>query len=371
MIRSSRVKLKFANRGKLKTAFALLSDQTNQVVTDLINDLINNHDKIPALLPAAVTNQLPFGARINQLLAKEASSVARSVRSKLSKAAGRHNLQKYQQELVDKFNARTLNVAWTGNLNLDSRFVGIEQSQNSTEFDLWLNIKFPGVDRVLLPFKSTRHMRDLFSRGYELKTQSCKICRDNTVILFFEKQPQPNTNSHAIGIDVGRNKSFVTSDRVIEHTTKSILNALPKKQHGSKSKARAVRRLHQTIDREIKSIDFANLSLVVMEDLTGMKPGSRRGNINHHWSYRYIQTRIAQRCEEHDVRVRHVNPAYTSQTCSACGVTDKTSRKKESFVCNSCGVVEDADFNASINILHRGTNNAHARKTSNSLLLNL
>ena len=368
MIRSSRVKLKFANRGKLKTAFALLSDQTNQVVTDLINDLINNHDKIPALLPAAVTNQLPFGARINQLLAKEASSVARSVRSKLSKAAGRHNLQKYQQELVDKFNARTLNVAWTGNLNLDSRFVGIEQSQNSTEFDLWLNIKFPGVDRVLLPFKSTRHMRDLFSRGYELKTQSCKICRDNTVILFFEKQPQPNTNSHAIGIDVGRNKSFVTSDRVIEHTTKSILNALPKKQHGSKSKARAVRRLHQTIDREIKSIDFSNLSLVVMEDLTGMKPGSRRGNINHHWSYRYIQTRIAQRCEEHDVRVRHVNPAYTSQTCSACGVTDKASRKREVFECNACGVVEDADYNASVNILHRGTNNARAQKTSNRLL---
>ena len=103
---------------------------------------------------------------------------------------------------------------------------------------------------------------------------------------------------------------------------------------------------------------------MVMEDLTGMKPGSRRGNIDHHWSYRYIQTRIAQRCEEHDVRVRYINPAYTSQTCSACGVTDKTSRKREVFECNACGVVADADFNASVNILHRGTNNAHAKKTS-------
>ncbi len=45
---------------------------------------------------------------------------------------------------------------------------------------------------------------------------------------------------------------------------------------------------------------------------------------------------------------------------------NKSSRKKERFVCNSCGVEIDADLNAAINILHRGTNSAHVTKINPS-----
>ena len=42
-----------------------------------------------------------------------------------------------------------------------------------------------------------------------------------------------------------------------------------------------------------------------------------------------------------------VNPAYTSQTCSACNSVDKKSRLSQSeFVCTSCGHVDNADLNA-------------------------
>ena len=50
-----------------------------------------------------------------------------------------------------------------------------------------------------------------------------------------------------------------------------------------------------------------------------------------------------------------VDPAYTSQTCSSCGNIDKKSRNGESYTCLSCGIMMDADHNAAINILHRGT----------------
>ena len=50
-----------------------------------------------------------------------------------------------------------------------------------------------------------------------------------------------------------------------------------------------------------------------------------------------------------------VNPAYTSQTCSACGVIDKKSRISQAeFVCTSCGFIANSDENASKIILSKG-----------------
>jgi putative transposase len=48
-----------------------------------------------------------------------------------------------------------------------------------------------------------------------------------------------------------------------------------------------------------------------------------------------------------------VNPAYTSQECSSCGVIVKKSRSTRTHVCQ-CGCVLDRDENAAINILNKG-----------------
>ena len=49
-----------------------------------------------------------------------------------------------------------------------------------------------------------------------------------------------------------------------------------------------------------------------------------------------------------------VEPQFTSQTCNACGVVDKSNRKDEKFLCVSCGHSDHADVNAAKNILQRG-----------------
>ncbi|WP_285600295.1 transposase [Kineosporia sp. NBRC 101731] len=54
-------------------------------------------------------------------------------------------------------------------------------------------------------------------------------------------------------------------------------------------------------------------------------------------------------------RIWLVNPANTSQQCSACGVIDATNRiTRETFYCGSCGHYEHADINAARNIRARG-----------------
>ena len=50
-----------------------------------------------------------------------------------------------------------------------------------------------------------------------------------------------------------------------------------------------------------------------------------------------------------------VSAAYTSQTCTVCGVRDKRSRVKQSvFRCTHCGHTDNADYNAAKIILSRG-----------------
>jgi putative transposase len=50
-------------------------------------------------------------------------------------------------------------------------------------------------------------------------------------------------------------------------------------------------------------------------------------------------------------RVEKVDPAYTSQTCSACGHRDPESRESQSrFRCRACGLTVNADVNAARNI---------------------
>jgi putative transposase len=50
-------------------------------------------------------------------------------------------------------------------------------------------------------------------------------------------------------------------------------------------------------------------------------------------------------------RVEKINPAFTSQRCSACGHVDAKSRESQArFVCTACGFAGNADVNAARNI---------------------
>ena len=50
-------------------------------------------------------------------------------------------------------------------------------------------------------------------------------------------------------------------------------------------------------------------------------------------------------------RVEKINPAFTSQRCSACGRVDRGSHESQAvFRCTACGFAANADVNAAINI---------------------
>ncbi len=53
-------------------------------------------------------------------------------------------------------------------------------------------------------------------------------------------------------------------------------------------------------------------------------------------------------------RVADVDPAYSSQTCHACGIVAKASRKGRKYKCVACGHAEHAGLNAARNIMASG-----------------
>jgi putative transposase len=75
----------------------------------------------------------------------------------------------------------------------------------------------------------------------------------------------------------------------------------------------------------------------------------------HSWAFAQLGGFLAYKAKQAGVAFVEVNPAYTSQTCSACGWVDKRNRRSQSeFECGRCGFVGHADHNAAINIAARG-----------------
>ena len=363
IIRSSKIKPKFANTSKLEVLQILFNDAIETQCVRMINKMIYSSETVQALPNKYWQEQFPYKGRIGQLLLKECSSIARSIKKKVKKANNYHNKKKYQDEILTKFKEKTLFVNKISQLNLDSRFVKIEQSTD-TSFDYWLIIKFPTLPKISIPFNITKHMLDLESRNFHMKVDTLRIRKNGLIELTYQKEQTKSSGKEEIGIDVGQHKSFICSNGTMENISKDKLNRLKYKKHGSKSKRGNVVDYKQTIDKQIKQlIEFDKLKTIYLEKLDDMKRSSKRGNRSHHWSHRYITNRIALHAEEHGVHVHYVHSSYTSQTCSKCNHKDKKNRQNEDFNCLSCGLSIDADLNASINILKRGSHRLHDEKT--------
>jgi putative transposase len=98
---------------------------------------------------------------------------------------------------------------------------------------------------------------------------------------------------------------------------------------------------------------------VALEDLQGIRGRVRLRKpqriMLHSWAFAQLGRFIAYKAAQAQVVVVYVDPAYTSQRCSACGHTDKKNRSDQAtFCCTSCGFAEHADVNAARNIAQRG-----------------
>ena len=111
----------------------------------------------------------------------------------------------------------------------------------------------------------------------------------------------------------------------------------------------------------------AQADLIVVERLTGITHGTkvkRRLTKNMRrtlgrWCVRHWLRRLQQRTEWNCVSFRSVVARHTSQMCRLCGHVERGNRRGLEFRCLRCGHTDDADVNASLNILARFTTGAY------------
>jgi len=209
-------------------------------------------------------------------------------------------------------------------------------------------------------------------------------------LLFDDNQEfiKPKGNGKSIGIDVGV-KLFATLsngemikplnlDKEINQMKKAQ-KRLSRRKKGSNNRTKAkvkLQKAHLKISNKRK--DFLHKisnkitnenQVIVIEDLkvknmtksavgtveepkkSSGKRGLNRVITQQSWSMFF--TMLEYKAIRKGGEVIKINPKFTSQKCSYCGHVSKNNRKSQSqFKCEKCNFTQNADLNASINIVH-------------------
>lgn len=129
--------------------------------------------------------------------------------------------------------------------------------------------------------------------------------------------------------------------------------------------ARIIKDLNNKISREIVNFAAENRKGIRLEKLTNIrkraKSAKRFRYSLHSWSFFDLQQMIEYKAKLLGIPVQYINPEFTSQNCSRCGLLGKRNRKNFTCPRAECEHVDNADTNAAFNIANRSTDYQSAR----------
>jgi putative transposase len=191
-----------------------------------------------------------------------------------------------------------------------------------------------------------------------------------------EGDPQPlPPSSKQVGADVGlKTFAYLSDGTTIENPRffREEEKALAKAQHklsnekkGTKQREKrrkVVVRVHERIRHRRENFIqqqtrrlVSTYGLIVLEALSVRSmiknPKLAKSTADAAWSA--FMRVLLDKAEEAGREVVRVNPAYTSQTCSACRHRQEMPLSVRVYECTKCGLVMDRDHNASVNILQQ------------------
>ena len=251
-------------------------------------------------------------------------------------------------------------------IDLNSGLARIQAAKSSTCFDLWIRLGSIFGNRFSLILPTCHHKR---SRRFEnagwTQQKSITLRRDKGGCYYADlywKKPdfEINQQGQSIGVDVGIQKLMTCSDGVqFGKDLRPKLDKLSRRKQNSKNWNQTVKEIKDYIGYATNRFSWSQIDVVVMENIKNITK-STKGRVNKtvrkllgHWNIDLLYRRMQEKAEENRVCLAFVNPAYSSQTCFSCKETDKKSRTLEEFKCTACGHADDADHNASLNILQK------------------
>ena len=253
----------------------------------------------------------------------------------------------------------------------------------------WVNkIQFKcilGEHKNSLELKHTLHK--VINKEYKVGQSSLEFDRNNKLILNLTLDiPENNNNEKALGrvcgVDLGLKvpaycsisdnsyirRSFGTFEEFAKNRQQFKARRIRLQKQlqackggkGRKDKLKAMNQLRDKEKNFAKTynhflshniVKFANDNKCEYIHLEKLEGTHLENKVLGLWSYYQLQEQIEYKAERVGIKVKYINPAYTSQKCSKCGNVDKENRiDQATFICKECGLKINADYNASLNI---------------------
>jgi IS605 OrfB family transposase len=164
-------------------------------------------------------------------------------------------------------------------------------------------------------------------------------------------------NNKAIAIDVNV-KNITFSDGHKISTKGFVLKKL--KNNNIKNYTKDF--IHKLSNEILTYTKSQGKEVLVLEDLKGIRKNFRKGKtlnrlIHNTFPTFMLKSFISYKSVNYGIKIKFVNPSYTSKTCSNCGSINTGRPKQNQLICHDCNKIHNADYNASKNILSVFTDN--------------
>lgn len=347
IIRSSKCNLKYCTQEKLDMIDKIRQEYikvTNWFIDRFWSDPPSKMDLNSKILHL-IKDETWFSQRMVQQCTREALDLIASAKAKAEK-------------LLEK----PVKPTYSGNqMTLSSAIVSFESTKNANTYDNWLHFQSIG-DKIKfdVPIRRHKHFNQLFQEG-----KLCSTIRilKNHIMFSFKIDTGPKLAPDAcVGVDTGIKVLASLSDgQQFGPDIEAKIQRIKRCKHGSKGQQRARVDLKSYISYIAKQVAKQG-TLIVVENLKGISQNTKKSKrlsksmryVIGSWNQSYWIGRLEAACERNRVSFRRVAPYNTSVECSNCHHTDKRNRPtRDTFECQSCGHLADADLNASKVILHR------------------
>ena len=241
-------------------------------------------------------------------------------------------------------------------------------------------LSFPVANREFVNIVLDSHTLNKLSEGIEPRSFTIAV---SSLSISVRKEVEEIIVENVIGIDRNlRNVTISTSHGPIMYKTGKLLSIKENTMHViasfrrndrrvknkfySQKRNRRSRRTQQflhKISKDIVSRAVESISMIVLEEIKGIRKLYRKGNSQgnkfrrklNSWSFYELQRQIQYKASWEGIPVRLVNPRRTSQLCPVCGdriQEDRLHRRK--LWCSNCKRAMDRDVVAALNISYKG-----------------
>ena len=300
-------------------------------------------------------------------------------------------LKSYVPKLRDTYNA--LELADDHPVRFTNRGFCIDHSEDRRREFCWRVPQAGRGNAFWIPLRINPEQRDLWRDLFdgELSVGEFRLQRNRTnwvlhVTVEYEIEPvEMPDDPTAVGFDIGESKllmgcalteqgtpkePFLFDGSRARHLRKEMHTTLKRLQERDCAEWRCDERFdyYQNALTDIvekasrQAVEYAQQfadPVIVLEDLSYIRENLDYGKYMnrrlHGWAFARLTHRIEDKAADAGIPVRFVNPAYTSQTCHACGHIGRRGSQAE-FRCTNdeCWVSEyQADINAAANIAGR------------------